>query len=295
LSAGSRLERVQFLLAGLVLACGSPAAAQARSPQPGRAQDLAEALSAIRSRGCAGRPGTNARLRWVAPLGEVARHIARGVPPSDATQRAGYRANRLFQVTMTGQRSVASAAQTMARNYCAALTDPKLTDGGFHRQGTSYWIVLAAPFEPPALSPDAAAAVAARVLALTNEMRSRPRACGGRSFGPANPLRRNPLLDRAAAVHAQDMAQRGALEHEGRDGSSPADRVTRAGYRWRSVAENIAAGQTTAEQVVQSWARSPEHCANLMNPGVTEMGIGYAVNLKSEAGIYWAQKLARPR
>jgi uncharacterized protein YkwD len=295
LSAGLRLARVQFLFAGLVLACALAAVAQARSPQPGGAQDLTEALSAIRSRGCAGRPGTNARLRWVAPLGEAARHIARGVPPRDATQRAGYRANRLFQVTMTGQRSVASAAQTMARNYCAALTDPKLIDAGFHRQGSSYWIVLAAPFEPPALSPDAAAAVAARVLALTNEVRSRPRACGGSSFRATLPVKRNALLDRAAAIHSQDMAQRGELEHEGRDGSSPADRVTRTGYRWRSVAENIAAGQTTAEQVVQSWVRSPEHCANLMNPDVTEMGIAYAVNLKSEAGIYWAQKLARPR
>ncbi len=80
---------------------------------------------------------------------------------------------------------------------------------------------------------------------------------------------------------------------QGRDGSDPADRVTRAGYRWRSVGENIASGQTTAEQVVQEWLRSPTHCANLMSPSFVEMGLAYAVNVKSAGGIYWVQELGR--
>src|SRR6185295_14755405 len=134
---------------------------------------------------------------------------------------------------------------------------------------------LAAPFAPPPQS--AAADVAARVLALTNEARSRPRKCGNQFFEAAPPLKPNPLLERAAALHSRDMAQHSYLEHEDRGGASPADRVTRTGYPWRSVGENIASGQTSPEQVVQEWIGSPGHCANLMSPSFTEMGVAYAV------------------
>ena len=91
------------------------------------------------------------------------------------------------------------------------------------------------------------------------------------------------------------MARHNLLEHRGRDGSSAADRVTRAGYDWRSVGENIAAGQPSPQEVVAGWLRSPGHCANLMEPRFTDMGVAYAVDQKSEAGIYWAQVFGRAR
>ena len=43
------------------------------------------------------------------------------------------------------------------------------------------------------------------------------------------------------------------------------------------------------------WIKSPGHCANLMNPGFTEMGAGLAVDHKSELGVYWAQAFGTPR
>lgn len=46
----------------------------------------------------------------------------------------------------------------------------------------------------------------------------------------------------AAAAHAADMAARGFVGHDGSDGSEAGDRVN-PGYRWRSVGENVAAGQ----------------------------------------------------
>ena len=85
------------------------------------------------------------------------------------------------------------------------------------------------------------------------------------------------------------MAQYSHFSHEARDGSSPAVRVTRAGYNWKSVGENIAAGQTTPESVVDGWLKSPQHCANVMAPQFREMGIAYYVNRTSKAGIYWVQ------
>jgi uncharacterized protein YkwD len=279
---------MRFLLGlALLILAGAGLAA------PQQSDELLAALAATRSRGCAGQPGTLARLRPSAQLGEAAQYIGRRESPGDATRRAGYRATRIFSASMNGYASPAAVAKTMADKYCNALIDPSLTEIGSYQEGTSYWLVLAAPFSPPPQS--AAASVAGRVLTLTNHARSQPRNCGDQFFNASPPLQPNPLLDRAAASHAQEMARHGLLEHEGRDGSSPADRVTRTGYRWRSVGENIASGQTTAEQVVQEWLRSPAHCANLMRPSFLEMGLAYAVNVNSAAGIYWVQELGRPR
>lgn len=286
-------SRLVLSMSGVVLGAWFAAGAPA---QPARAQpsdELIAALSAARTRGCGGQPAAGAQLRRVDRLDQAAQGIAHGESADAATKAAGYRSTRLFMMNMSGDGSPAALARTMAGKYCKALSDPKLTDVGFYRQGASSWLVLAEPFAPPPQS--AAAGVASRVLALTNDARSRARKCGAQSFDAAPPLKANALLERAAAVHAQDMAQHSYLEHQGRDGASAADRATRAGYRWRSVGENIASGQTSPEQVVQEWIGSPEHCANLMSPGFTEMGVAYAVDNNSASGIYWTEVFGRPR
>jgi uncharacterized protein YkwD len=61
------------------------------------------------------------------------------------------------------------------------------------------------------------------------------------------------------------------------------------------MGENLAGGQLQPEDAVAGWIKSPEHCANLMNPAFTEMGSAYAVDPGSEMGVYWAQAFGRPR
>ena len=70
------------------------------------------------------------------------------------------------------------------------------------------------------------------------------------------------------------------------------DRALRAGYKWRTIGENIASGQRTAQEAVQGWLDSPGHCANIMNAAFAEMGVGYAVN-PARGTLYWTQVLAR--
>lgn len=279
-----------FLVAA-ALGCGL-ALAQPRHDRSA-SPELGDGLAALRAGGCAGRAGTAAPLRWKPELSAAARLIAQGVPAQDALRRGGYRATRVFQAHLDGHRSPDTVLQTVERQYCAQLTDAGLKDAGGHRSGQSWWILLAAPFEPP--PPSAAADVARQVLAHSNEARARGRRCGDEFFPASGPLRIDARLADAASAHAQDMARHGFLRHEGSDGSSPGERATRAGYRWRSIAENVAAGQTTARQVVQEWLRSPVHCAALMGADFTEMGVAYAVDVKSDGGIYWSQKLGRPR
>ncbi len=271
---------MRLLALCLVLAALVPPAASAQD-------SLRQALQRARQQCGASGPA----LQPQPQLDEAARRLARGATLESALQASGYRAQRSVQWSLRGYRSPQAAVQALVPQHCQALADPSLREVGVQGSGHSWWVIAAAPFAPPAAAQ--ADDIAGRVLALVNQARSQPRRCGGRSFAAAGPLRLDAQLARAAAVHADSMARYGYLEHQGRDGSTPAERVSRTGYRWRSVGENIAAGQTTAEQVVRGWIASPEHCANIMEPRFTEMGVAYAVNKGSEGGIYWAQAFGR--
>lgn len=250
-------------------------------------------LVRARALGCPGHAGTREPLRWSDALTRAAARLDRGEAALAAVEREGYRATRVFHANFAGYRTAAEAVDGFARHYCPALTEPRFSDFGFYRSGNHWLMVLAAPLEVPQLADRRA--VLAKVLALTNEARAHPRRCGDKDFDAAPPVRWSPRLEQAAAQHAQDMTAHAYLEHRGRDGSTPAQRVTRAGYRWRSVGENVASGQTTPGEVVEDWVRSPGHCANLMNADFTEMGAAYGVNMAAEAVVYWAQEFGLPR
>jgi uncharacterized protein YkwD len=266
-------------------------AALAAAATPLARADLLAEVNAIRARGCGRSPAAQPALRHEAALDRAAAAIADGKKLRDAMAASGYRALRSASLEAEGE-SEAAIARALAARGCKEVTDAAWRDTGFAIEPGRAIVVLAAPLVPPAEGD--AAAVGARVLALVNEARSRPRRCGWKKHGPAPPLAASTALDRAALAHARDMATHSAMGHAGSDGSTPSERATRAGYRWRLVAENVAAGQPTPEQAVAEWLESPGHCANLMNPGYTEMGIGFAADANSAAGVYWSQLFATP-
>ncbi|WP_227270582.1 CAP domain-containing protein [Roseobacter weihaiensis] len=96
------------------------------------------------------------------------------------------------------------------------------------------------------------------------------------------------VLERAAQAHAADMAESGRFSHTGSDGSDLADRVSRTGYGWCAVAENIAKGQRTLAEVMAAWEASPGHRANLLSPEVTEFAL-----IEAE-GHTWVMVLGAP-
>lgn len=208
-------------------------------------------------------------------------------------QRAGYRATRWALVNMSGPSATGAIAEQVAKSFCTHLLDAAFAEVGLHRRQKQTWIVFAAPFSPPAAAD--ASSVGRRVLDRVNAARAQPRDCGGRPFGAAGPLRASETLDRAAQLHSDDMAARNFFSHDGSDGSTVLIRTTRLGYAGRAVGENIASGQTTPETAVEGWIKSPPHCANLMNPRFTEMGVAYTVNTASQMGIYWTQVFGTPR
>jgi uncharacterized protein YkwD len=106
-------------------------------------------------------------------------------------------------------------------------------------------------------------------------------------------LRVNAILTRVAQAHSADMAANNYFSHTSQDGRSPFQRMTDAGYQFRSAAENIAAGQRTPQDVVTGWMNSAGHRANILNCSLTEIGVGYATG--GSYGRYWTQDFGTPR
>ena len=128
----------------------------------------------------------------------------------------------------------------------------------------------------------------ASMLAAVNALRAEGRQCGDTYFAPTAPLVWNGRLGAAAEMHTDDMAEHEHFDHVGTDGSTVGERVTRTGYAWRRVGENIARYQPSVEQVVEDWAESAGHCANLMSPSFAEFGA-------AERDRYWTQVFGDPR
>lgn len=117
-----------------------------------------------------------------------------------------------------------------------------------------------------------------RVLELVNEERAKE---------GAKPLALDKDLCAVAAMHSEDMVARDFFDHINPDGASPGDRIKAYGISYRAAAENIAAGQTTPEQVMDSWMNSPGHRKNILNTAYGKIGIGIAMG--GDYGVYWTQ------
>lgn len=156
-------------------------------------------------------------------------------------------------------------------------------------------LLLSAALLAPLLASCGVAGATPKEMATANELsrevnaaRTAGATCGGEWKAPVPTLRVDPLLVRAAQDHSEDMLARGVLSHTGADGSNPGQRIARTGYQAATWGENAAAGHTSVASVMAGWLGSAGHCANIMNPGVTEMGAG-------RAGNYWTMVFARPR
>jgi uncharacterized protein YkwD len=254
--------------------------------------DTLTLVNALRRQGCSRVPPAPA-VHANRTLDTAARELARSGKLKESVEGAGYSAARSASLHIKGPTSDDDLRRELAARSCASLVDREFTELGAYRRADETWIVLAKPLpKPPVLEP---AAQAARVLELVNAARAEERKCGHQSFAPAPALTPSAVLAAAAAAHAHDMAEHAELTHTGSDGSKPADRITRAGYEWRASGENVAAGQRDADAVVAVWLESPGHCANIMEPNFTEVGVAFVQVPGANPNIYWAQSFATPR
>ncbi|MGD8907917.1 MAG: CAP domain-containing protein [Chromatiales bacterium] len=132
------------------------------------------------------------------------------------------------------------------------------------------------------------------MLTLVNNSRAAARDCGSISYPAVAPLAWHCQLESTAQGHSSSMATNDFFDHTGLDGSSPSDRITAAGYEWRTYGENIAAGYGDAQTAMEVWITSARHCANLMSSRFTQMGAARASDSSSTYGVYWTQNFASP-
>lgn len=125
------------------------------------------------------------------------------------------------------------------------------------------------------------------MLELINASRSEARMCGVNQRAAVPTVQWNDTLTEAAVLHANDMVSNNFFSHDGSDGLGVSDRATAAGYNWRAVGENIAAGQVDQAEVHQGWLDSEGHCKNIMNSSFTEVGAACVSDPGTDFGTYW--------
>ncbi len=103
----------------------------------------------------------------------------------------------------------------------------------------------------------------------------------------AKPLKWSDSLAKAAEKHAEDMAAKNYFSHDSINGIPWFKRIQKVlGRRGRGIglAENIAYGQDTADEVVRQWIDSPAHERNMRDKSMRKGGIGFAKRGNTE---YW--------
>ena len=102
-------------------------------------------------------------------------------------------------------------------------------------------------------------------------------------------LNLNTQLTAASAAHSLDMGLHNYFNHVNKQGKDAGNRASAAGYRWRVIGENIAAGtaQDTAAEAFAMWQSSKEHNANMLDGAFREIGIGREQVPGSKWGWYW--------
>jgi len=265
--------------------------AHAAAPDP-----LVALVNAYRAAptGCDGRPAPPLKA-LTAPPALSALRVGPATMLDNAIARAGYAAAEADAIYLNGGDDPAQVMGMIEQRYCRLLRSPRYGAMGVVRNGASWLIVLARPAPPPVASLLPPQDEAGRqVLGAVNAARAIARRCGVVWYPAAPPVSWNAALARAALAHSTDMASRRYFSHEGKDGSTAAERARAAGYPWQHIGENIAAGQDAPADAVRGWLESPGHCANIMSDDVTEMGAAYAVNAaRTPARIYWTQVFGR--
>jgi uncharacterized YkwD family protein/spore coat assembly protein SafA len=122
---------------------------------------------------------------------------------------------------------------------------------------------------------DATKNIEVRVQELVNNERSKQ---------GLKPLQMDWELQRVARMKACDMAKSGYFSHNSPTYGSPFDMMKQFGISFKTAGENIAQGQRTPEEVMQSWMNSSGHRANILKSDFTHIGVGYC-----EQGNHWVQ------
>ena len=123
-----------------------------------------------------------------------------------------------------------------------------------------------------------------------------------RAAAGCSALTMNAKLEAAARGHAKAMATQNFFGHASKNGAKFSSRIKAQDYRYSRVAENIAAGQSSAAAVMKDWLASAGHRKNILDCALRETGIALAYQpddapLKGQTyamKYYWVEVFAAP-
>lgn len=104
-----------------------------------------------------------------------------------------------------------------------------------------------------------------------------------------SPLQLSPELTAAAKTHAIDIARQNRPWHFGSDGSSPIDRIARAGYAGQFVSENISETFESDLETLAAWMRDPVTRKGILHPDARYMGFSW--QQEANGKIWWVEVL----
>ncbi len=106
----------------------------------------------------------------------------------------------------------------------------------------------------------------------------------------------NPLLEKAAQMKADDMAQKSYFSHNTPDGKTPWYWLEQAGYNYKYAGENLAVNFNDSEEVQTAWMNSRGHFLNIVNPKYTEIGIATSTGMyKGREAVFVVQMFGTPK
>lgn len=92
-------------------------------------------------------------------------------------------------------------------------------------------------------------------------------------------------LNAAAATHSRDMSNQNRPWHFGSDGSSPIERVQRAGYSGKLIGENISETFETELETLAAWMEQPGTRRVILSPEASQMGFSWYQ--ENNGKIWW--------
>ena len=99
-------------------------------------------------------------------------------------------------------------------------------------------------------------------------------------------------LMKLAEEQSRAMVARDKLDHN--VGKAFAQRIRGSGLDAKAAVENVSAGYHTLAEAFSGWRDSPPHRANMLNKGVTRMGIAAIYSPNSKYKVFWTLILAAP-
>jgi uncharacterized protein YkwD len=234
------------------------------------------------------------RAREIAAAGESEFDLLSDEDLFRRAEEAGYRPRYLAEMEIQAEGSAETVVSTWPGNVKATALDRGARDlgVGVEQLGDSplyalfFGLSLDEDFARRTVSLTDRESVIRDMLDSLNAERRKAR---------LHPLRVHPALAKAAQRHADDMLARSFYGHETPEGRTPLDRARAAGYVPLSIAENIARGQFSVDEVMEGWMHSPVHRANIVSRDFSQVGFGVAYGINGTGPtVVWVQLFGAP-